>query len=551
MNETKPVIIAVDDEPEVVQAVQRDLRARYSSDYRIVWASGGQEAIDTLRTLALQDTPVALMLVDQRMPGVTGIDVLRETLEIHPAAKRALLTAYADTEAAIQAINDVGLDHYIMKPWDPPEEKLYPILDDLLEDWVAGYRPRFEGIRVIGQQWSRDAHNLKAFLARNQIPYRSMDIESDPMAWVLTEEAGATMSDLPLVLFGDGPPIFKPTPSQIADRVGLKIHATSEVYDVVIIGGGPAGLAAAVYGASEGLSTLLLEEEAPGGQAGQSSLIENYLGFPKGLSGSDLARRATAQAQRLGAEILVPGTVTHLTRNDPFIGVHLADGTAITCKAMVIASGVSYRKLTAEGLEPLIGAGVYYGTSNIEAANHRDQPMFVVGGGNSAGQASLFLSRFTDSVTILIRDDNLVSTMSQYLIDNLDANPAVRVRPHAQVVAARGDTHLTGLVLRDRLTQEQEEVEAGALFIFIGQTAHTEWLADLVQLDERGFILTGDDLGPLKGWNVERDPLPLETSVPGIFAAGDVRHGSIKRVAGAVGEGATAIRFIHTHLASL
>ncbi|HEX6147978.1 MAG TPA: FAD-dependent oxidoreductase [Acidimicrobiia bacterium] len=551
MNETKPVIIAVDDEPEVVQAVQRDLRSRYATDYRIVWASSGQEAIDSLRTLALQDTPVALMLVDQRMPGVTGIDVLRETLDIHPAAKRALLTAYADTEAAIQAINDVGLDHYIMKPWDPPEEKLYPILDDLLEDWAAGYRPRFEGLRVIGQQWSRDAHSLKAFLARNQIPYRSMDIESDPMAWVLTEEAGATMTDLPIVLFGDGPPLFRPTPAQIADRVGLKIHATSEVYDVVIIGGGPAGLAAAVYGASEGLSTLLIEEEAPGGQAGQSSLIENYLGFPKGLSGSDLARRAAAQAQRLGAEIIVPGTVTHLTRNDPFIVVHLADETTVTCKAMVIASGVAYRKLTAEGLEPLIGAGVYYGTSNIEAANHRDQPMYVVGGGNSAGQASLFLSRFTDSVTILIRDDDLAATMSQYLIDNIDANPAVSVRPYSQVVAARGDSHLTGLLIRDRQTQEEEEVEAGALFIFIGQTAHTEWLAGLVQLDERGFILTGEDLGPLKGWNVERDPLPLETSVPGIFAAGDVRHGSIKRVAGAVGEGATAIRFIHTHLASL
>ena len=551
MTETKPVIIAVDDEPEVVQAVQRDLRSRYATDYRIVWASSGQEAIDTLRTLALQDTPVALMLVDQRMPAVTGIDVLRETLDIHPAAKRALLTAYADTEAAIQAINDVGLDHYIMKPWDPPEEKLYPILDDLLEDWAAGYRPRFEGLRIIGQQWSRDAHSLKAFLARNQIPYRSMDIESDPMAWVLTEEAGATMNDLPIVLFGEGPPLFQPTSAEIADRVGLKIHATSEVYDVVIIGGGPAGLAAAVYGASEGLSTLLIEEEAPGGQAGQSSLIENYLGFPKGLSGSDLARRAAAQAQRLGAEIIVPGTVTHLTRNDPFIVVHLADETTVTCKAMVIASGVAYRKLTAEGLEPLIGAGVYYGTSNIEAANHRDQPMYVVGGGNSAGQASLFLSRFTDSVTILIRADDLAATMSQYLIDNIDANPAVNVRPYAQVLAARGDTHLTGLLIRDRQTQEEEEVEAGALFIFIGQTAHTEWLAGLVQLDERGFILTGEDLGPLKGWNVERDPLPLETSVPGIFAAGDVRHGSIKRVAGAVGEGATAIRFIHNHLASL
>jgi thioredoxin reductase (NADPH) len=477
--------------------------------------------------------------------------VLRETLEIHPSSKRALLTAYADTEAAIQAINDVGLDHYIMKPWDPPEEKLYPILDDLLEDWVARYRPRFEGIRVIGQQWSRSAHELKAFLARNQIPYRSMDIESDPMAWVLTEEAGATMSDLPVVLFGDGPPLLNPTPTQVADRVGLKTQATSEVYDVVIIGGGPAGLAAAVYGASEGLGTLLIEEEAPGGQAGQSSLIENYLGFPKGLSGSDLARRAAAQAQRLGAEILVPGTVTHLTRSDPFFTVHLADDKSLTCKAMVIASGVAYRKLTAEGLEPFIGAGVYYGTSNIEAANHRDQPMFVVGGGNSAGQAALFLSRFTDSVTILIRNDDLKATMSQYLIDNIEANPAVQVRPRAQVVSATGDTHLEALVLRDRETSEEEKVDAGALFIFIGQTAHTEWLSDLVQLDERGFVLTGTDLGPLVGWNLERDPLPLETSVPGMFAAGDVRHGSIKRVAGAVGEGATAIRFVHNHLTSL
>ena len=551
MNDTKPVIIAVDDEPEVVQAVQRDLRARYSNEYRIVWASGGQEAIDTLRTLALQDTPVALMVVDQRMPGVTGIDVLRETLESHPGAKRALLTAYADTEAAIQAINDVGLDHYIMKPWDPPDEKLYPILDDLLEDWQAGYRPRFDGLRVIGEQWSRAAHDLKAFLARNQIPYRSLDVETDPQAWVLTEEAGATMTDLPIVLFGDGPPMFKPTFADIGERVGLKTHATSEVYDVVIIGGGPAGLAAAVYGSSEGLSTLLIEGEAPGGQAGQSSLIENYLGFPKGLSGADLARRATAQAQRLGAEILVPGTVTHLTRNDPFITVHLADDTTVTCKAMVISSGVSYRKLTAEGLDPLIGAGVYYGTSNIEAANHRDQPMYVIGGGNSAGQAALFLTRFTDSVTILIRDDSLSPTMSQYLIDNLEANPAVGVLPHSQVVSAIGETHLTGLLVRDRQTNEEEQVKAGAIFIFIGQTAHTDWLADVVQLDERGFILTGEDLGQLKGWNVERDPLPLETSVPGIFAAGDVRAGSIKRVAGAVGEGATAIRFVHNHLAAL
>jgi thioredoxin reductase (NADPH) len=535
----------------VVQAVQRDLRARYANDYRIVWANGGQEAIDTLSSLALQNTPVALMVVDQRMPGVTGIDVLRETLDLYPSAKRALLTAYADTEAAIQAINDVGLDHYILKPWDPPEEKLYPILDDLLEDWQAGYRPQFEGLRVIGQQWSRTSHELKAFLARNQIPYRSMDIETDPQAWILTEQAGATMTDLPIVLFGEGPPMKSPTPSQVAERVGLKVHAASDVYDVVIIGGGPAGLAAAVYGASEGLSTLLIEEEAPGGQAGQSSLIENYLGFPKGISGADLARRAASQAQRLGAEVLVPGTVTGLVRNDPFITVNLADDSTVTCKAMVIASGVSYRRLTADGLEPLMGAGVYYGTSNIEAANHKGQPMFVVGGGNSAGQASLFLSRFTDSVTILIRDADLTQSMSKYLIDNLEANPAVSIRPFSQVVSAAGDTHLESLVIRDRQTSEEEKVEAGAIFIFIGQMAHTDWVADVLQLDEQGFILTGADLGPLKGWNVERDPLPLETSVPGIFAAGDVRHGSIKRVAGAVGEGATAIRFVHQHLAAL
>jgi thioredoxin reductase (NADPH) len=359
------------------------------------------------------------------------------------------------------------------------------------------------------------------------------------------------MTDLPLVLFSEGPPVRNPTPSQIAERVGLKVHATSDVYDVVIIGGGPAGLAAAVYASSEGLSTLLIEEEAPGGQAGQSSLIENYLGFPKGISGADLARRAASQAQRLGAEVLVPGTVARLERKDPFITVHLADDSTVTCKAMVIASGVSYRRLTADGLEPLIGAGVYYGTSNIEAASHKGQPMFVVGGGNSAGQAALFLSRFTDSVTILIRNGDLTQTMSQYLIDNIEANPAVGVRPFSQVVSATGDTHLQSLVIRDRQTSEEHEFEAGALFIFIGQMAHTDWVGDVLQLDEQGFILTGADLGPLKGWNVERDPLPLETSVPGIFAAGDVRHGSIKRVAGAVGEGATAIRFVHQHLAAL
>ena len=551
MTDIKPVILAVDDDPEVVQVIQRDLRKRYASEYRIVWASGGAEAIETLGHLALQNTPVALILTDQRMPDVTGIDVIRESTDLHPLAKTALLTGYADIDVAVDAINEVHLDNYITKPWDPPEKGLYPILDDLLEDWSAGYRPHFDGVRVIGHQWSKEAHELKAFLARNQIPYLSLDIESDPKAWILTEEAGATLDDLPLALFSDGPPLLNPTAAEVADRVGLKTHAESDVYDVVIVGGGPAGLAAAVYGASEGLSTLLIEEEAPGGQAGQSSLIENYLGFPKGLSGDDLARRATAQATRFGAEILVPATVTSVVRNDPFKTIHLADDSIITAKALVCTSGVEYRRLSAEGLDDLIGMGIYYGTSQIEGARHADKPMYVAGGGNSAGQASLFLSRFTDSVTILIRRDDLAETMSQYLIDNLEANEAVTVRPHSQIIAAHGDTHLNKLTIRDLRTEQDETVDAGALFIFIGQAAHTDWIKDVVKLDDLGFILTGLDLGTVKGWTADRDPLPLETSVPGIFAAGDVRHGAIRRVAGATGEGATAIRFVHQHLADL
>jgi thioredoxin reductase (NADPH) len=461
------------------------------------------------------------------------------------------LTAYADTDVAIDAINDVGLDNYIMKPWDPPDQKLYPILDVLLDDWAAGHRPRFEGVRVIGQQWSREAFELKAFLARNQIPYRSLDIESDPKAWVLTEEAGATLSDLPVVLFTDGAPLLNPTHTQVAERVGLQTHADSDVYDVVVVGAGPSGLAAAVYGASEGLSVLVLEEEAPGGQAGQSSLIENYLGFPKGLSGEDLARRATSQAVRFGAEILVPATATGLTRNDPFKTLHLADGNDITTKALVVASGVQYRRLSAEGLDDLTGAGVYYGTSQIEGAKHQDQPMYVVGGGNSAGQASLFLSRFTDSVTILIRRDDLAETMSQYLIDNIDANERVSVKTHTRITQVEGDGHLEKITIEDTKSDTTTTVDAGALFIFVGQTARTDWLDGNVALDDQGFVLTGPDVGTDKGWTAHRDRLPLETNVPGIFAAGDVRHGAIRRVAGAVGEGATAIRFVHQHLAAL
>ncbi len=547
----KPVILTVDDEPPVLAAIQRDLRSRYSADYRVVGAPGGEEAIETLKTLALRETPLALLLVDQRMPGTTGIDVLRESLVLHPEAKKALLTAYADTDAAISAINDVGLDHYIMKPWDPPEELLYPILDDLLDDWQAGYRPVFEGIRVLGQHWSKDAHELKAFLTRNQIPYRSVEVGDEGRANQLMIDANATMADLPLVLFPDSDPLLKPSIGDLAARVGLKTHASSPAYDLVVIGAGPSGLAAAVYGASEGLSTLILEEQAPGGQAGQSSLIENYLGFPKGISGADLARRAVTQATRFGAELLVPASVQSIERKDPFRIIHLEDGTTVTAKAVVVTSGVAYRRLPAEGLERLTGMGVYYGTSRVEAVQHQNEKVFVVGGGNSAGQASLFLTGFTDSVTIIIRSENLSATMSQYLIDAIDANPAVSIRPQTQVVAAIGEQHLERLRIRSVTTEEETEEEAGALFIFIGQSARTEWLADLVALNKRGFIITGDDLGPVKGWNVERDPLPFETSVPGIFAAGDVRQGSIQRVAGATGEGAAAVRFVHQHLASL
>jgi thioredoxin reductase (NADPH) len=551
VSDALPLILIVDDEPEVLRAIQRDLRAQYASDYRIVAAGGGQEAIDTLAEVATRGGSVALILADQRMPHVTGVDVLRSSLEPFPNAKKALLTAYADTDAAISAINDVGLDHYIMKPWDPPSEKLYPILDDLLEDWQADYRPVFEGIRIVGHEWSKDSFELKAFLASNQIPYRSIVVGTDPEAEQLMRTAEAGNGDLPMVLFPDSDPLKRPTPTDLANRIGLQSHASSPAYDVAIVGAGPAGLAAAVYGASEGLKTLLIEASAPGGQAGQSSLIENYLGFPRGISGADLARRAGAQAARFGAEILVPARVERIERKDPYKIVHLDDGSSVTAKAMVVTSGVEYRRLQAEGLDDLVGAGVYYGTSRIEAANHQGQPLYVVGGGNSAGQAALFLTRFSDEVHIIIRSADLTATMSSYLIDNIAMNDAITVLPRTAILSATGETHLERLAIKDLDTDAAEERDAGALFIFIGQKAQTDWLHGLLQLDDRGFILTGGDLGPLTDWNTDREPLPLESSVPGVFVAGDVRHGSIRRVAGATGEGSTAIRFVHQHLASL
>ncbi|MEE8406202.1 MAG: FAD-dependent oxidoreductase [Acidimicrobiia bacterium] len=551
MTEARPAILAVDDEPGVLSAVQRDLRSNYAADYRILGATGGQEAIETIKELALRGEPLALILSDQRMPVVSGVEVLRESLELFPTTKKALLTAYADTDVAIDAINDIGLDNYIMKPWDPPDQKLYPVLDDLLSDWQAGFRPTFDGIRIISQEWSKPAFELKAFLAMNQIPYRSLTLEQDPEADRLMESAGVELVDLPLVLLTDGDPMTSPSTNELAERIGLKTHASSPTYDVAIVGAGPAGLAAAVYGASEGLKTVLIESSAPGGQAAQSTLIENYLGFPKGISGADLARRAYSQATRLGAEILVPAEVVRVERKDPFKILHMADGSTLTTKALIVTSGVAYRRLSAEGLEQLSGAGVYYGTSNIEANYHRGQPMYVVGGGNSAGQAALFLTRFTDSVTIAIRRTDLADTMSQYLIDNITANDSVSLLPRSRVLEAKGSDHLESIVFLDLESDESAEVDAGALFIFVGQKAHTDWLDDVVQLDDRGFVLSGSDIVSLKGWNVDREPMPLETSVPGIFVAGDVRHGSIRRVAGATGEGSTAIRFVHQHLASL
>lgn len=547
----KPVILTVDDDPGVLAAVERDLRTRYASDYRVVGATGGDQAIETLKTLAQHDDAVALLLVDQRMPKTTGIDVLRQSLALFPDAKKALLTAYADTDVAISAINDVELDNYIMKPWDPPEDLLYPILDDLLDDWRDSYRPVFDGLRVIEHRWSKTSHDLKVFLTQNQIPFRSIDLETDQKAQVLLDGAGASAADLPVVLFPDSEPMLQSSPAEVAERVGLQTHAVDPAYDLVVIGGGPAGLAASVYGASEGLSTLLIEERAPGGQAGESSRIENYLGFPKGISGADLTRRAVAQATRLGAEILVPASVERIERRDPFRIIHLKDGSSITAKAVIVASGVTYRRLPATGVDELSGTGVYYGTSQIDGVRHKGESVYVVGGGNSAGQAALSLTRFTDDVTIVIRRDDLGATMSQYLIDAIEASPSVKVRANARIVEVIGEGHLSALRFADTTTSVETEVSAGALFIFIGQGARTDWIAGLVELDDRGFIMTGSDLGPLKDWNVDRDPFPFESSVPGVFSAGDVRHGSIRRVAGATGEGATAVRFVHKHLADL
>jgi thioredoxin reductase (NADPH) len=551
----KPVIIAVDDEPTVLGAVERDLRRRYGKEYTLVHATSGAEALEALTQLQLRETSVALFLVDQRMPQMSGVEFLTKAIELFPDAKRALLTAYADTEAAIKAINEVKLDYYLMKPWDPPDQNLYPVLDDLLGDWQATYRPTYEGVRVIGYRWSATTHEVKEFLARNQVPYHWHDIEAGGEALRLLENANADPLKLPLVLFPDGSQLVQPSNTELAGKVGLRLKAGLPFYDMIIVGGGPAGLAAAVYGASEGLKTLLIEREAPGGQAGTSSRIENYLGFPVGLSGSDLARRAVAQANRFGVEILTPQEVTSLRGEDPYRYIQLADGVQISCHALVIATGVSYRKLRLEDIDELTGAGVYYGAAQSEAMAYRGEDVHIVGGANSAGQAAMHFSRFARSVTMLVRGDSLEKGMSRYLVDQIAATPNITVLLNTNMEGVHGDGKLQAITIANSATGEKQEVPTSAVFIFIGAQPRTDWVASVLRRDDMGFILTGTDLardGKLpEEWPLRRNPFWLEASMPGVFVAGDVRHSSVKRMASAVGEGSMAVQFVHQYLSSL
>jgi thioredoxin reductase (NADPH) len=546
----KPVILAVDDEPHVLSAVALDLRRRFRGDYRILTAGSGAEALDAAKKLRQRGDVVALFLVDQRMPGMTGTELLAEARKVHPEARKVLLTAYADTEAAIVSINQVGLDHYLMKPWDPPEQNLYPVLDELLADWAAAVRAPWDGIRVVGTLWSAASHAAKDYLARNRIPYRWLDLDRDPEAKALLATLPAEQQKLPLLFFPDGAVLSCPDRGAIAQKIGHHTQAARQFYDLVVIGGGPAGLAAAVYGASEGLKTVLIEREATGGQAGTSSRIENYLGFPNGLSGTDLAQRATAQARRFGAELLAQ-EVTSVRVSDPYRTIVLGDGGEIACYAVVVAPGVTVRTLDVPGADRFTGAGVYYGAALTEAAHYRDQDVIVIGGANSAGQGAVFFAHYARRVTMLVRGKSLAESMSQYLVDQIAATPNIDVLPQTEVVEVQGGERMEGVILRsgDGGTQP---MPAAAIFVFIGATPRTELFEGVLARDPGGYILTGLDLvtdgRPPPGWTTARLPALLETSVPGIFAAGDVRHGSSKRVAAAVGEGAVAVQLIHQYL---
>ncbi|MBD0268042.1 MAG: FAD-dependent oxidoreductase [Cyanobacteria bacterium Co-bin8] len=553
---SKPVLLTVDDDADVLQAISRDLRKQYGDRYRVLRADSGSAALDTLKKLKLQNDSVALMLVDQRMPEMNGVEFLEQALELFPEAKRALLTAYSDTDAAIRAINEVSLDYYLMKPWDPPEEQLYPVIDDLLTDWQAHFKPPFEGIRVIGDRWNPRSHQVKDFLSRNQIPYRWMDVEQNKEAVTLLELTDLEKPVLPLVLFPNGDRLVQPSNTQLAAKVGLQTVAAKPFYDLAIIGGGPAGLAAAVYGASEGLRTVLIEREAPGGQAGTSSRIENYLGFPVGLSGSDLARRAVSQARRFGVEILSPQEVQGLRVENDYRFITLSDGIEISCHALILALGVSWKRMnTIPGMERLTGAGVYYGAAQTEALACADEDVYIIGGANSAGQAAMYFSKYARKTTMLVRGDSLTKSMSQYLIEQIEAAPNIEVLAHTSVIEAKGETSLEALVLQNSQTGATETVPTNSLFIFIGAMPRTEWLDGLVQRDERGYLLTGGELEsevpPAQVWPLERPAYLLETNVPGVFAVGDVRRGSVKRVASGVGEGSICVQFVHRYLGDL
>jgi thioredoxin reductase (NADPH) len=554
----KPIILTVDDEEQVRNAVERDLRRQYRKDYRVIKTSSGAEALETTEQLLGRNEVVALFLADQRMPGMSGTEFLGRAMQVFPEARKVLLTAYADTEAAIQAINEVGIDHYLMKPWEPPEEKLYPVLDDLLADWHATAPLPFEGIRVAGTLWSPSSHLVKDFLARSQISYQWSDIERDETTRRQVEavlaEKGETKRRLPVLFFPDGGVMVEPTLAQLAEKVGQRTRASGASYDLVVVGAGPAGLAAAVYGASEGLTTLLIDKETTGGQAGTSSRIENYLGFPKGLSGADLARRATVQARRLGAEILTAQEVTSIRAEGNLRIATLADGSEVSCKALVLATGVAVRRLDLPGVERLTGAGVYYGAALSEAASYRDRRVFVVGGANSAGQGAIFLAGYASQVTMLVRS-SLASSMSRYLIDQIEATQNIEVLLRSEVREVHGRESVEAITFSDCETGETRTVDTPAVFVFIGATPHTDLVKGVVKLSEAGFVLTGNDLVVQNmrpaGWRLDRYPFDMETSVPGVFAAGDVRHGVVRRVASAVGQGAAVVSLVHEYLKTI
>ncbi len=543
----KPVLLALDDEPSVLAAVQRDLRTGYGDRYRVMGSTSAADALASVRELKARGSELAAFIVDQRMPQMSGTEFLGEAMTIYPDSKRILLTAYADTNAAIDAINLVGLDHYLLKPWDPPADKLYPVLDDVLEDWEANRTVQFDGIRVLGTTWSPQTFEVKTFLARNAVPSRFEDIERDHDAEAIVSATGA--ADLPIVLLTDGTTLIAPDRQELAQAVGFHTAATAPFYDLIIVGGGPAGLAGAVYGASEGLTTAMIEREAPGGQAGTSSRIENYLGFPKGISGADLARRAIAQATRLGAELITPAEVDSVRVEGHVKIVTLVDGTEMRCHALLITSGMTVRRLSVPGYERFEGAGVYYGAAATEAATFVDKPVYVIGGANSAGQAAVMFSKTASRVTMVVRSSSLGAKMSAYLVTQIGGIDNIDVLTDTEVVSVEGEGMVASIVLRDRDTGDIGTREANALFIFVGAIPHSGFLTGTVAMNDHGFIYTGEDVkSRTNAWPLERDPYPLETSVPGIFAAGDVRQGAVRRVASAVGEGSVSVSMIHRYL---